>query len=249
MIPRKNEVFELLATIFGFGLFMALIVGSISLPSEIWTTVSVISLVCILVAFCAVCLAVFTSIWKHRISIMVSLCRNPLRWFTVSTLIVFHIGLPLTFSFVCGAFTRPLPITLDDIMVLFLVFGMGNLILFSLSYYATAALLDKWLRMKTLLSWHPISYALLSAIWFALATQFAAIVGARHNIQVGSWTLWGYSNWIHFQYLLLTSHTNLKWTNPNAEARNRRATITFGSPTVRLRLAFGQHHKSNKVNH
>ena len=41
----------------------------------------------------------------------------------------------------------------------------------------------------------------------------------------------------------------LKWTNPNAKARNRRATTTFGSPTVWLRLTFGQHHKSNNVNH
>jgi hypothetical protein len=48
---------------------------------------------------------------------------------------------------------------------------------------------------------------------------------------------------------LIANRTKLKWTNPNAEARNRRATITFVSPTVQLRLAFGQHHKSNKVNH
>jgi len=40
------------------------------------------------------------------------------------------------------------------------------------------------------------------------------------------------------------------WNKPGkAEARNRRATSTFGSPTVRLRLTFGQHHKSNNVNH
>jgi len=45
------------------------------------------------------------------------------------------------------------------------------------------------------------------------------------------------------------THIMLQWTNPNAEARNRRATSRFVSPTVRLRLAFGQHHKPNNVNH
>jgi len=41
----------------------------------------------------------------------------------------------------------------------------------------------------------------------------------------------------------------IPWTNPNAEARNRRATTTFVSPTVRLRLTYGQHYKSNNVNY
>jgi len=39
------------------------------------------------------------------------------------------------------------------------------------------------------------------------------------------------------------------WTNPSPEARNRRATSTFVSPMARLRLRFGQHHKSNNVIH
>jgi hypothetical protein len=48
---------------------------------------------------------------------------------------------------------------------------------------------------------------------------------------------------------LISNHTKLKWTNPKAEARNRRATNGFVSPSVRLRLTFGQNHKSNKFNH
>jgi hypothetical protein len=41
----------------------------------------------------------------------------------------------------------------------------------------------------------------------------------------------------------------ISWTNPNAEARNKRATKGLALPTVRLRLAFGLHHKSNNISH
>lgn len=47
------------------------------------------------------------------------------------------------------------------------------------------------------------------------------------------------ANLIIMEIKLIANHTNLKWTNPNAEARNRRVTITFVSSTIRLQLAFG----------
>jgi hypothetical protein len=34
-----------------------------------------------------------------------------------------------------------------------------------------------------------------------------------------------------------------EWINPSHEARNKRATSSFVSPTARLRLRFSQHHK------
>ncbi len=39
----------------------------------------------------------------------------------------------------------------------------------------------------------------------------------------------------------------VKGTDPSREARNRRATSRFVSPTARLRLRFGQYHKSCNV--
>ncbi len=39
------------------------------------------------------------------------------------------------------------------------------------------------------------------------------------------------------------------WINPSRGARNRRATRRFVSPSARLRLRFGLHHKSCNVNH
>ena len=67
----------------------------------------------------------------------------------------------------------------------------------------------------------------------------------------------GFGNNGYFEYTCYFRHGSnattaslaISWTNPNAGARNRRATNTFVSPSVRLRLAFGQHHKSNNVNH
>ncbi len=47
------------------------------------------------------------------------------------------------------------------------------------------------------------------------------------------------SNLISMEISLIANYTKLKWTNPGAEARNRRATNGFGLPSVRLRLAFG----------
>ena len=38
-------------------------------------------------------------------------------------------------------------------------------------------------------------------------------------------------------------------TNPSREARNRRATRGFVSPSARLRLRFGPHHKSSNVSY
>jgi hypothetical protein len=48
----------------------------------------------------------------------------------------------------------------------------------------------------------------------------------------------------HLHALVVT-----KWTNPSSEARNRRATSGFVSPSARLRLRFGPHHKSCNVNY
>jgi len=43
--------------------------------------------------------------------------------------------------------------------------------------------------------------------------------------------------------------TVTEWTNPSRGARNRRATRGFVSPSARLRLRFGPHHKSCNDSH